>query len=282
MSSTIWSKVRPILREIVIVGAAASLVALILTRLRPSQQVATGTPDHRPLVAVGASVPLAKSAFQMHDTNLILVTSPTCHYCQISEPFHRRVAELAARTSTPLYVVVPDTRAARDYLNEARLTHSVAYRNADMGVRVLGTPTLIMVDSLGVARRVWTGKIPRNMEDNVLQTISEHLESKQAPAHRGDKVDAGSVILDPRERDDYARVHLKNAVNIPFVELALRMRYELNNSTATLIDCSNISSDMCDETVTLLRARGFKARPIDQGATFESCRRHRCEGTAVP
>jgi hypothetical protein len=70
-------------------------------------------------------------------------------------------------------------------------------------------------------------------------------------------------------------------VNIPFPELALRVRYELNNGAATLVDCSNISSAMCIETVALLKDAGFQSRAIDQGASFESCRQHRCEGSGV-
>jgi rhodanese-related sulfurtransferase len=280
--SSIGSKAWALLREVLIVGVAAAVVALILTKLRPSNKVESGPPDSRPLVAVGAPAPLANSAFQAHETNLVLVTSPTCHFCQASEPFHRRLAELAAKKSAPLYVVVPNVGAARDYLKAAHLTRAAAYRNSEMGVRVLGTPTLILVDATGTARRVWSGKIPAKMEDAVLRTIEERMDGNAKASAERESMEPGAIILDPRERGDYARLHVARAVNIPFAELGLRMRYELSNSTPTLIDCSNISSTMCDQTVALLEDAGFKARAMDQGASFESCRRHRCEGTAAP
>jgi thiol-disulfide isomerase/thioredoxin len=94
---------------------------------------------------------------------LILVTSPSCRYCQASMPFYHRLAEVAAESGRALALraVVPlDTESARDYLRDEDLAWDLSPIAAD-SLRISGTPTLLLVDADRHVKRAWVGLLDK-------------------------------------------------------------------------------------------------------------------------
>jgi len=61
------------------------------------------------------------------------------------------------------------------------------------------------------------------------------------------------VILDIRERDEFARRHRPDAVNIPRDELSIRAYIELDRARPVVIDCSTLEARICHNAAASLR-----------------------------
>ncbi len=65
------------------------------------------------------------------------------------------------------------------------------------------------------------------------------------------------IILDVRSEDSFMEKHIKNAVNIPYVELEGRIG-ELDNTKKIVIYCSDYDCGLSTNAVTMLIKAGFK------------------------
>lgn len=101
---------------------------------------------------------------------LILAVSSSCHFCSASAPFYKRLVE--NRKGTRLIAVFPQpVKEGQDYLKQLGVAVDEV-RNSDfndMGVQ--GTPTLLLVDSAGVLKNFWVGKLSSEQEIDVLNAV---------------------------------------------------------------------------------------------------------------
>lgn len=65
-----------------------------------------------------------------------------------------------------------------------------------------------------------------------------------------------AVVVDPRERELYARDHREGAINIPVGELGSRAAVELPAARVVIVDCHRSSGSMCDVAGRMLRRAG--------------------------
>lgn len=72
------------------------------------------------------------------------------------------------------------------------------------------------------------------------------------------------TVLDVRPADEFAAGHVLGALNIPFPELELRMA-ELDPDQEVIAYCRGTYCVMSFEAVAALRARGFRARRLEDG-----------------
>jgi ArsR family transcriptional regulator len=76
---------------------------------------------------------------------------------------------------------------------------------------------------------------------------------------------AGLVtILDVRSTDEFAQGHLPSALNIPLNDLNARLA-ELDPQQEIIAYCRSTYCVLSFEAVAALRARGFKARRLEEG-----------------
>src|SRR3974377_504708 len=80
-----------------------------------------------------------------------------------------------------------------------------------------------------------------------------------------ERVRAGTVtVLDVRPEDEFALGHLPGAVNVPLRALEARFS-ELDPSREIVASCRGAYCVLSYEAVAVLRARGFKARRLEEG-----------------
>ena len=72
------------------------------------------------------------------------------------------------------------------------------------------------------------------------------------------------TVLDVRPEDEYAAGHLPNAINIPLLALARRLR-EIPKNREIVAYCRGPYCVLAFEAVALLRERGFKVRRLEDG-----------------
>jgi rhodanese-related sulfurtransferase/DNA-binding transcriptional ArsR family regulator len=76
--------------------------------------------------------------------------------------------------------------------------------------------------------------------------------------------DGQVLVLDVRPEAEYAAGHIPGAVNVPHDQLAARLA-ELPAGTDVVAYCRGRYCVFAPDSVRLLRARGFSARPLDGG-----------------
>lgn len=274
---------RRIATEVLIVGAAAGLLLLALRLMAPSPPVPTVQATMTgSLFSVGSPLRLRGVSFANEKFSLVLVSSPTCPYCLASESFHRRLNAAAASHRVPLYVVVPRRSDARAYFTAAGFKPSAVREWNDLGGRVPGTPTLIVVDSHSVVSRIWIGRLVATQESDVLDTlanparVAHAIESGTARFPNFSWVDLSSYtadrfdVIDIRERSFSNSLH-PGAIVLPLVEIPYTASIELDPSRLHVIDCSNISAEMCDNGAALLHDAGRRVATVARGEYFQSC-----------
>ena len=105
---------------------------------------------------------------------LVLALSTKCSYCQQSLPFYKRIAgELQnGRQRTQIVAVFPNANIdVEKYKQENQLNmECVTVLNHD-GLKVTGTPTLILVDSNGRVLDFWVGMLSKDEERQAIEAV---------------------------------------------------------------------------------------------------------------
>jgi len=104
---------------------------------------------------------------------LLLALSQNCHFCSESAPFYQRLAEeRAQRGNTRLIAVLPQTVGeAQKYLSDLGISVDEVRQAPLSSLGVVGTPTLVLVNRDGIATNVWRGKLPSDIESQVLAKL---------------------------------------------------------------------------------------------------------------
>jgi|SRR5579863_4018303 len=123
---------------------------------------------------VGREVQLAGADWQTAPVSVLLQLSSTCRFCNESMPFYRQLmaARQTAGAKVPVIVASADAVAVmRQHLQEQQLAVDKVLHSRDtFGT---GTPTVYVVDSKGVVKRAFVGKLDAAGEKQLLAII-EH------------------------------------------------------------------------------------------------------------
>lgn len=271
---------------VVLVGAGYKYVQLHVFKARDTENEIKIPKDA--MLGIGHPFNLDGVKFAGHPITLVMITSPKCVYCRRSIPFHQALLASADAKSIPAYVLVPNVHEAQEYLRSSGLSKAHVVDWAAVHTRFTGTPTLIMIDSVGVIQRVWIGMVGSSERRQEIQDI---LLGKRPLQNVASRLDSGEPnltidslvsisrsqsvrVIDVRTRALYADSHVADAVNIPFDELTQRVPFELNKSYLNVVDCSALSTTRCSSTVKLLERRGFaEVAALNWGVGFQdACR----------
>jgi hypothetical protein len=107
------------------------------------------------------------------DRTLVLVTASSCRFCTDSMAFYRRLTDVARqRRIAVLGATGEDPRINETYLslNQVKLDRVISA--SDNKIQVVGTPTLLLLDSRGTVLKVWRGRLSADAEQTVLTALS--------------------------------------------------------------------------------------------------------------
>ena len=264
-------------REVAIV-ASATLLVFIATRWfkdRPAFEPSTRNTQAVALPQPGIGMQLEVRGAQTKNVpmTLLLVVSPSCRYCIQSQSFYRTLASAAESRRAHLIVSVPHAQSAQSFLRDAGLNSATLREWPDVNLRIVGTPALFAVNSAGKIKRIWHGALSEQRRRDVLSVLDEPAaldapvtamatgEANLTEEDLRDVLDRNPqrIVLDVRERDEFARGHLPEAINIPLIELPTRIAYELDPSRFTIVDCSSLfRPEACQSAVDRLVEHGFR------------------------
>jgi thioredoxin-related protein len=110
------------------------------------------------------------------DRALVVVVSPTCHFCDDSMPFYKKLIDERNQKGSAVKVIaaVPNEQAKA----EESQKFATAGANPDgmvhvdfSAIKVPGTPTLLLVDNNGKVLDVWVGKLEADREKEVIEVL---------------------------------------------------------------------------------------------------------------
>ena len=103
---------------------------------------------------------------------LLLTTRSTCKFCQDSMPFYRSLVATAKRTHTRFVgITAEDLNTNREYLDRNGVALDAVVNAGRNGIRRLGTPDLILVQTTGVVLKSWHGMLDRKNEADVMRSL---------------------------------------------------------------------------------------------------------------
>lgn len=105
---------------------------------------------------------------------LLIAMNSACSYCAESMPFYRRIAEVQRENKTT-HVLAISTEAGdvlKQYLIQNQLALDAVPSVDFNAYRVASTPTIILVDRHGAILDFWIGKIPQDIEQQVLRALT--------------------------------------------------------------------------------------------------------------
>jgi hypothetical protein len=132
--------------------------------------------DSQSPVLAGRAFKTPVSPLKAKKPTIILAVSSSCHFCDQSMDFYRRLANQNSQTcEANLIAIGPSERENRAeigaYLSVSRLVVDQYDVMNFKQAGIAGTPTLLLLDSTGVARSVWVGKLPEGQQSEVLSRL---------------------------------------------------------------------------------------------------------------
>ena len=121
---------------------------------------------------VGRAMALPGADWQAAPISVLLQISSTCRFCNESMPFYRRLmaTRQTAASKVPVLVASHDAVAViRKHLEDEQVAvDKVLHARDAFGT---GTPTVYIVDSKGVVKRVFIGKLDPSGEKELLSIV---------------------------------------------------------------------------------------------------------------
>ena len=141
------------------------LLAITLVKayfLNESGDKATSTP----------SVASLDIAWNQNGQTLILALSRNCHFCTESAPFYKQLSQ--SKGNTHLVALLPQSvEEGREYLEHLGVSVDQVKQFSLEEIGVSGTPTLLLVDTSGVIKNRWVGKLSPEQEATVLSVLAK-------------------------------------------------------------------------------------------------------------
>jgi hypothetical protein len=231
---------------------------------------------------------------------LVIAISASCPYSRKNLGFHRDLLKSAWAAGLDTIVVVPDKKSA-DFVHRELAAYDAVFVTNLRSIGIMGTPTIAALDAKHCVRHLWTGALPARLQQTVFSQVVYSLHTLTTPADSELRIlgyrnptqvsrekSSGAIIaelsdqqltlllrsaklLDISPRALFIPIN-KRCINIPSDELSVRARYELDRSSAWIVNCSRVDASACDLSVYLLGRAGFNSvLVLDRGAMGVSC-----------
>jgi len=153
-------------------NVAIIIVALAVVAMLVKNYWASPAEPHHS-ITTGSKFGLKVDDGRSNPKTVVLALSTNCHYCTESAEFYRKLSLQCHQQHIPIIAVLPqDVTASRSYLTDEGVIVDEIRQVPLADLRVDGTPTLVIIDSSGVVKKVWVGKLPSNKEKEVIDQIN--------------------------------------------------------------------------------------------------------------
>jgi len=143
----------------------------------PSREIQSARADPHSALAsiVGKRLDITDHSWGARRATLVFALSTRCHFCSESADFYRKIV-LEVIPAMPVSIGTVALMPESD-------TASLAYARDTLGIRfdkishevphkIVGTPTVLLVDQSGIVMNAWLGKLSAIQESELIQAVS--------------------------------------------------------------------------------------------------------------
>lgn len=158
--------------NIAIIIVAIALVFTLASRVF-NRSSAAQSPTRQNEIMVGTKLAASDIDWSKSKRTLVMALSTTCHFCAESAPFYQQLSQQrAGRPDVRLITIMPQgVDESNRYLNDKRIVVDEVHQTGPDETFVTGTPTLILVDEGGSVVESWTGRLPPEIETDVISKV---------------------------------------------------------------------------------------------------------------
>lgn len=123
-------------------------------------------------IEIGTKINLPDTVLEKKQT-FLLVLQKGCHFCSESASFYQKLIETAkTKSDTDIVAVLPsEIQISKDYLKSLNVPIEKIKQNSLENLQIQGTPTVILLDQNSKVIESWVGKLPPEIETEVLQKV---------------------------------------------------------------------------------------------------------------
>ena len=202
----------------------------------PYIEVAVGDricrPDHNPWASVRSSA-------------YAIVGAAACAACRESRPFEEELFEYARSQGLKTYYVLSADREDDERASELKAEGRTVLRMQATDLGISRIPTFLRISADGVIESMWSNSVPRTVHDEVLAGVTqgrmqEYFRSaaSELPKYISDSSYQMVALSKIGRRED------SRAIVMPFKDLIVRARYELQRNRPVAIDCGSLLSTL--------------------------------------
>ena len=199
------------------------------------------------------------------ERTVLVALGKECKYCSASAEFYRRlVAGIGSQTNTRLIALFSEKESeAESYLKQLDVPMRELRYVSLSSLGIKSVPTVAILDQNGVVTDLWVWKLSPLKEAALMSRLSlkntrppddwsineDRLEHKVANKER-------LLLLDIRDRAEFAIKHRDGAKNIPLDELPVRAENELTMDQ-TIVIYGDDDMSKADLAYSILDTQGF-------------------------
>lgn len=158
-----------VIANVAIICVAISLGVVLISRTIRSYRMTVSESVNTTLVK-DQKIQLPGVEWAKNQQTLVMAISSTCHFCTESAAFYR---DLRARSRVHTVAVLPQSvNEGRNYLSNLGVQVDEVLQAPLSSIDVNGTPTLMLVSRDGTVIRTWIGKLPPDLEREVLLSVA--------------------------------------------------------------------------------------------------------------
>jgi thioredoxin-related protein len=158
----------------IIVVCVIAAVVLIRNQFFPAQPRVQGAQEQ---VKEGERFDQLKAVMPAGSNRaLVVAVSPTCHFCNDSMPFYKKLIDQRNQQGSQVKVIaaVPNEEAkaeeSKKFASAGANPDGMVHMDFST-IKVPGTPTLLLVDNDGKVLNVWVGKQDEKGEKEILEVL---------------------------------------------------------------------------------------------------------------
>jgi peroxiredoxin len=160
----------------IVVAIAVIVVAGVIVKRHVFPQ--RPTPLNVQGIAAGEHLNLPDVDWKRTQKTLVFFLNKDCHFCTSSAPFYRQwIEEASSKQNFSLVAVLPNSaEEAQAYIQSIRLPIADIHVGPLAPYKIVGTPTVLLVDESGIVEKVWFGGVlgkEKQMRDELLASIEK-------------------------------------------------------------------------------------------------------------
>ncbi len=154
----------------VIIGISVFLLIVVQRQLAKPRALASAATT---AALKGTTLHVPGLEFPRPRASVLLVISTTCHFCEESLPFYRKLSD-AAQGKADLLAVLPQPQSeAAAYLSTAHVPVAQVASLPPAQLGIAGTPTLLLLDRSGKVQDIWQGLLDDSRQAQVQARLGQ-------------------------------------------------------------------------------------------------------------